>query len=725
MAPTPRKAQLTRVKPKQTQAHWRRAAWIGVLALAALATYFQFLRPTAAPTQVAKTQAPKATAVLAKNDPAPAPPAPAKPTEIAPAPTPKPPPPAEPTSVAEPSVVVAPTEAERLAAESAMLLTGMDCQRDAAIRRDADLLERTIDGKAWDAYRGLLGKSITTALTSLAPGQGLNRFDQVWKEPVLYQAILRWKTLGALPEATITPLVTNHYTAGMLSWLLHNNKAMEELLITIHPKDDSAKALKFLMDVWPLNEQKYAKYFSLAVACAVVFDQPISVTPVAGTDEKSASGVQSQVDPVKRYLWYVENDGKGKLAAPVHRSSARDLIWVVCAPVPTPELEWSLEKMRLHRKTWGSSYEMIKYLMKRAVEGYNPYAEYSFAEILKWGGICGDRAYFCVNTARAQGIPAMTIAGETQLGGHAWAGIKTDPETWNTSIGRISGASKGMAANPQTGEAMSEQEIQLWNEHLHKNPNTSLAVARHLWLADFFAASHNPSDHAATIHLAHRIGHTFIETWQALHALLIEQTSLTGEPPAPNNLAEWKDFVRDMRREYKGNPRMAVLAAKAETEYIFPYGSEGEAKRTFLRERRRVERNSGEQKDLIASSLKREAEVILQRGGPNAKRDIGNLYERSLREYGGSITGFKMMAEDYFTYCKEDQELAHKAARNIELAFDRVVKTGSIDWFRATTEVGIYKMICGYYRAAGDPKHADVLEKRSDILLRRAKRSAL
>lgn len=653
----------------------------------------------------------------------PPPVAPAKQPEVAPPVAPTPPPTAPPA--AEPSVVAGPTAAERMAAESVILLTGMDCQRDAAIRRDADLLERTIDGKAWDAYRDLLGKSITTALAGLAPGQGLNRFDEVWKLPVLYQAILRWRTLGWLPQSTITSLVTDHYTAQMLSWLLHNNKAMEEFLVTIHPKDDAAKVLKFLMDVWPLNEQKYEKYFSLAVACAVVFDKPVSVTKVAGKSGESASEVETLVEPVKRYLWYVGKNEKGKLAAPVHHSSARDLIWVVCAPVSTSELEWSIDKMRLHRKTWGSAYGMIKYLMKRAVEGYNPYKEYSFAEILKWGGICGDQSYFCVNTARAQGVPAMTIAGETNLGGHAWAGIKTDPNTWNTGVGRIGGASNGMAGNPQTGEGTSEQEIQLWNERLHTSPATSMSVWRHLWLADLFAATHNPTDNTAAIHLANRIGHTFIETWQALHALLVRQTSLTGVPPVPNNLAEWKDFVRDMRREYKDNPRMAVLAAKAETVYVFPYGSEGEAKRTFLRERRRVERNSGEQKDLIASSLKREADVIMQRGGPNAKRDIGNLYDRSLREYGGSITGFKMMAEDYFAFCKEDPELAHKAARDIELAFDRVVRTGSTDWFHATTEVGIYKMICGYYRASNDTKHAEVLEKRYELLLKRAKRSAL
>jgi hypothetical protein len=170
---------------------------------------------------------------------------------------------------------------------------------------------------------------------------------------------------------------------------------------------------------------------------------------------------------------------------------------------------------------------------------------------------------------------------------------------------------------------------------------------------------------------------------------------------------------------------MAELAAKAESEYIFPYGPEAEARLALHRERRRIERDAGEQKDLIAVSLKREADLIAKRGGPDARRDISRLYDRALRDYGGNLTGFKMMAEDYFGHMKADPDLARKAARDIELAFKRVVETGTKEWFRANAESDVYKMICGYYRAAGDAARADQLERRYELLLRRAKRGAL
>ena len=628
-------------------------------------------------------------------------------------------PPVTPVPVPEP---VAKSASELIAAEADLLLTGPDSQRDPAIRRDAEILTRAVDGKAWDAYRALLARSIQAGLARLPAGQGLNRFDPLWSEPVFYQAFLRWRVLGFFPESQIATVVQDSYSGAMWLWLLRENKAMEELLLTIHPKDDPAAVLKFLTDAWSVNQESYAKYFPLAVACAVVFDEPLSIPHPVG---EAKYGVEQTVDPLKRYLWYVGKNEKGKLAAPVHHSTARDLVWVVCAPVTTSELEWAIDKLHYRRKNWGDAYGRIEYLMERAVEGLNPYKEYSFAEIEKEGGICGDQSYFCVNTARAQGIPAMTIAGETDSGGHAWAGLKISDDEWTTGVGRIGGASKGTAGNPQIGGSITEQEILQWNDRFHQSPVSTLAVFRHLWLADYFSAAGKDDDHAATVRLANRIGHTFTETWKALYALLETETQLTGEPPAPANLDDWKSFASDMRREFKDNPRMAELAANAEIEYIFPYGTDGDAKRTLLRERRRIERDSGEQKDLIASSLKREAELIVRRGGPDVKKEISRLYDRALRDFGGSVTAFKMMASDYFGHMRGDPELARKAARDIELAFKRVIETGTKDWFRANAESDIYRMICGYYRESGDPERADMLEKRIEVLLRRSKRGAL
>ena len=698
---------------------WR-AVLIGSFAIAAVFVCLEVLRPA--------PPAPEAVEALAvRDEPKPAPksvPAPVAPAPVKPAPQEIAQ--EDPFPVTEPEIAATRDEpadsASELDGEQPLVLTGMEATRDAAASRDRELIGKAVTSGDWDAYRGLLARSVEAGTASLRNGQGVNRFDPIWNEPFLYRALLRWRTLGHFSESEIRKLVTDRYSAAFLVWLLDRPQAMEELLLVMHPDDDSGAVLKFLMDAWSANQDTYEKYFPLALACAVVFDRPMAIPHPVGSTEY---GAEQSVEPLKRYQWYVEKNEKGKLAAPVHRSNARDLVWVVSAPVTTSELEWAISRLSGHRKNWGNNYGKIEYLMERAVEGVNPYKEYSFAEILKHGGICGDQSYFCVHTARAQGIPAMILSGETDLGGHAWAAIKIDDREWTTGVGRIGGVSKGQAHNPQTGTSITEQDILQWNDRQQQSPTITLNVWRHLWLADFFSATGQDTLNAETIRLANRIGPAFTETWQALYSLLEREMELTGDPAEPCNLDDWKAFAKDMRREFKDNPRMAELAANAEMEYIFPYGEAGDASRTLLRERRRIERNSGEQADLIAGSLKREADLIHKRGGPDVKRDIGRLYDRALRDYGGSITGFKTMAEDYFGFMRDDPTTARKAARDIELAFKRVVETGTKDWFRANTESSIYRMICGYYRTAGDNARADLLEKRYEVLLRRSKRSAL
>lgn len=613
------------------------------------------------------------------------------------------------------------TAAEKLAGEEALILEGIDSTREQSVQRDEEILSRVFEDGTWTAYRSLLQKSIQAALPEIAEGSGLNRFDALLNEPALYRAFLRWSVLGWLPESEIRALQIDSYSGKFLKWMLTNNEAMEEFLLVIRPEDDSSKVLEFLMDVWNVNEEKYAEYFSLALACAVVFDQTVRIPhPIGASDSEG----DERVDPLRRYLWYVENNEKGRLEGPVNRMSARDLVWVVCAPISTSEMEWAIRKVRLRRKTWGQAYGMVEYLMERAVEGVNPYEEYSFEEILKEGGICGDQSYFCANTARVNGIPALILTGTTSGGPHAWVGLQVDDGEWTTGVGRIGGVSKGETTNPQTGERLTEQEILLWNDRTHQSAVVSLNVWRLLWLEKFFKALELPAERSAAIRISNRIGRSFPETWQALYGLLEDQTEMIGDPKKPSNLEEWKSFAADMRREFLENPRIAGLASDAEMKYIFPYGSAGDAKRSFIRERRRIERESAEQMDLIAESLRREAELIFKRGDPDAEREIMQLYDSALRDYGTDITGFRMMAKDYFGYFEKDKAAAKKAARDIELAYKRVVESATTEWFRAQTEASILTMICDFYRKAGEPDRAEYLERRNEVRMRRAKRDA-
>ena len=166
----------------------------------------------------------------------------------------------------------------------------------------------------------------------------------------------------------------------------------------------------------------------------------------------------------------------------------------------------------------------------------------------------------------------------------------------------------------------------------------------------------------------------------------------------------------------------------------------GDVRRQLDRDRGRQHKEAPEQTDLVTSSLKREGEWILEKitaeaadgdeedkkeALEEARTEISQLYDRSLREYGKSVSGFATMCDDYFAFVKDDEKLAPKAVRDMELAFKRVVDTGSDDWFRAKTEVDLHKRIAQMYRQVGEEKKADLMESRLETQMERARRKAL
>ncbi len=607
----------------------------------------------------------------------------------------------------------------KFANEELLKLRGMASERDTEKERDLALIDAAMEYGQFDEYRAFVERSLTPEMKNVRLIEGRNRYDELFSERALYVAFLRWHVLGKLPAAKLAEITANPYQRDWLKFILSNPEPMEEIMNTLHQEDDAEFLIEFLSQVWDAKPELGEKYFSLALASGAVFDHVLKFHNSEDYNEETV------VDPLGRYLWYVEKNEKGKLEAPVDRQRARDLVWVVCAPVTTDELDWALRYMQLSRNGWGAAYGEIEYLMERAVDGLNPYEEYTFAEIRKEGGICGDQSYYCANTARAAGIPAMIFTGETDSGPHAWVGLKVKPDEWDTKIGRIGGVAEGRTTNPQTDSSITEQEVWLWNDRDYQRESTFLSVFRHLWLADYFQAMNNQEEFEKAVTLANKLGESFVATWERLYVMLEDRSSKAEDRSAKEVLEPWKSFVFDVRRQFRENPRMAEMAQRAEDKQVFPYSELDDIRRDLNRERQRLERFTGEQADLIADNLKREADIITKRLDEDATKEISQLYDSSLRRFGGSVTGFKEMARDYHNFTKDDPEIARKAVRDIELAFMRVIESGSKDWFRAKTESAIYEMICTFYREVGDTDRAELLEKRYKRLVDRAERGAL
>jgi len=113
-------------------------------------------------------------------------------------------------------------------------------------------------------------------------------------------------------------------------------------------------------------------------------------------------------------------------------------------------------------------------------KAYKPLAE-SFTrgtleEILEVGGICMDQSHFGTTAARAYGIPAASVGGDGNRGGHAWFAYLMPNHQWNMGNGfrpfneprnlpgtgrYADGYANGHTRDPQTGRGIGEFEVQL------------------------------------------------------------------------------------------------------------------------------------------------------------------------------------------------------------------------------------------------------------------------
>ena len=145
--------------------------------------------------------------------------------------------------------------------------------------------------------------------------------------------------------------------------------------------------------------------------------------------------------------------------------NARMLIYVVDLPVPISEIKWAMKFEKGRSSSWSKKFNYVRYDMNRFNRGQFVWnkGQYNLLNIRKNGGICIDRAYYTVITARVWGIPSMLFTGKGRTGGHAWLGLMQHPGRWTMDLHRYSQGnySAGNTRNPQTNELINDHELSL------------------------------------------------------------------------------------------------------------------------------------------------------------------------------------------------------------------------------------------------------------------------
>jgi hypothetical protein len=650
-----------------------------------------------------------------------APPPPPPTVVVVPAPPPLPEPEPEPEPPAAPAPVVAegpppaapaPPPAEeprapdqpdpRLARfAEPLVLVGPAAGRQANLDLFRDVLHLAIDSGRWDLLRKQWRKAMEQAVAAVALSTGETRFNRLRAEALFLRALAVDEFLRLASDDHLARISEASPRHPFYQWLLHGHPvALEEFLLALAGGEDVERVLATWAQIWNGEEDSATRdeYRALALACALVFP---------GDDYSDQSGRAES-----RYRLFRDNARAGRLTGRIHRMPATDLVWVVDVPVPDSEIEWALKKLRKPRQRWGEWYGEVEYLMERAVNGENPYEEYTFEQILKHGGVCSDQSYFAAYTAKCHGIPAAIVSGDGNRGPHAWIVFMPDYDEW-AEAGNV-GYTTGTTRHPQNGRVVHQSTLTLATER--RTGGDRLARTR-LFLR-------------------------FVELYVALGQRAIAGEALdlalvnTPEHPLPwlrsiawhedeqnaTTLDQWQKLADTLRRRFKDRPDFLELAEGIEDDHIFPNRDPRKNSLEIARERRRLERGHEGRSDLLAASVERQAEVLAASGNFDA---ISSLYRRAFSDYGGQAEAFRALADQYFRFASSDPKWRDKACREIELAFKRHIETNDNEYFKATAEIGIMRQVAGFYETAGDAKRAELLRARAEKREKSTRRSAL
>jgi hypothetical protein len=591
-----------------------------------------------------------------------------------------------------------------------LVLDVVASRRPEQIQRRERLLRTTVAEGKWGDYLDLLRRSMAIEFKKSFSFDQPQSYDRYLGNPTFYTALVQHAVITMLPGDARNMIQDYENDREFFLWLLTSTEALEDWQLAVRPEDQINNALKNWAVMQHESPDARVKYRALALACALVFDREF---------KPEWNGETLSLSAALRFNDYKRWDESGVLETNLKAMDPRDLTWVVNAPVPDSEIEWARNNVRLKQREWGRAYGMVPYDMEKAVTGKQkkPYDSYTFEEILEKGGVCGDRTYFGVNTARAFGIPAAEISGDGPMGGHAWMRWKADDYTWMED-GRIGGYGAGRARDPQTGKTISELEFARRSDRRANSEKLNTRAYRFLWLAQLHDALGDKKHADNAIEYALAANRNNSELWEAK---LTHWSRTRRDAP----VEEWRRFIDSWKHEFANDAELIATARKAEEQFIFPRQDAKLAMREMRSDLRDLDnRRSGPPPtaEEIADLYQRQAQEFSKEKNIAGVRSV---YHRAFREHAEDPAAFKRMARDYFTLVRGNADAMVDAAREIESAFERHVESRDLNWFVTGSQNSALQVVADCWKEAGQPERAERMVKEIERRTKRSKREAL
>ena len=293
--------------------------------------------------------------------------------------------------------------------------------------------------------------------------------------------------MSARYQAANEPL-SRLITPGLQTWLITNAAFSDEFFGVLAPVDYLPKVLEILNILHAHDPVRFARYPSLALAIAVVYDVPpppwwphAQVSPEVLTRRLPS--------PLDAFNWFTKQDIAGRFYHRLTRLDAAELKFVVDVCAPFEELEWSQKKVDVTLAHLSRAYTMVRYIPARLKNDHLiwPGTNYTLPSILRDGGICTDQAYFATQAGKARGVPTLLFTGTGNDERHAWFGFLDGSQKWQFDAGRYAEQRfvTGLAIDPQTWRQISDHELKFIAEGFRTFPTFRNSQIHTTFAADF------------------------------------------------------------------------------------------------------------------------------------------------------------------------------------------------------------------------------------------------
>jgi hypothetical protein len=268
---------------------------------------------------------------------------------------------------------------------------------------------------------------------------------------------------------------------AIAAWFEKNKEVKEEFFSAIQQqKDDVPKVLEIFRNLWKDDKEAVGKYFNLAIAVSVVWDNPKAVYDYRGHQVRTKSRLPEdylKYGPREEFKYHIAHAKAVQGKENFNRMEVLPwefLVYVVDHRTPVEEREWAIKNYVAKRPMIGKIYHEIEY-DKVMLETQSKVCklndhDYTLQEIKSVGGVCAMQADFAARVGKSLAVPAAYVRGQSQdLGQHAWVmwveiksasktGVQFKLESWGRYLG--DNYYTGELIEPQTGEEILDRDME-------------------------------------------------------------------------------------------------------------------------------------------------------------------------------------------------------------------------------------------------------------------------